>query len=76
MLPGRGSKRARRPEHAGRRAGQPAAAQDASLGTHEYIVSCAVCHGVYGKGDGGMAVAGQTAAGIATSALAPHDANL
>ncbi len=34
----------------------PAAAQDASLGSHEYIVSCAVCHGVDGKGDGGMAV--------------------
>lgn len=34
----------------------PAVAQDASIGSHEYIVSCAVCHGVDGKGDGGMAV--------------------
>ena len=34
----------------------PAAAQDASIGSHEYIVSCAVCHGVDGKGDGVLAV--------------------
>jgi mono/diheme cytochrome c family protein len=30
-------------------------AQDASLGSGEYTVSCAVCHGPLGKGDGDMA---------------------
>ncbi len=30
-------------------------AQDASLGSREYTVSCAVCHGLSGKGDGDMA---------------------
>lgn len=34
----------------------PAAAQSASLGSREYMVSCAICHGPTGKGDGGFAV--------------------
>jgi len=32
-----------------------ASAQDASFGAHEYTVSCAICHGLKGKGDGDMA---------------------
>lgn len=33
----------------------PAAAQDLRIGQHEFIESCAVCHGKSGKGDGPMA---------------------
>jgi mono/diheme cytochrome c family protein len=32
-----------------------ASAQDASFGSREFTVSCAVCHGSTGKGDGDMA---------------------
>ena len=32
-----------------------AAAQDTSLGSKEFTVSCAVCHGANGKGDGELA---------------------
>jgi mono/diheme cytochrome c family protein len=33
----------------------PAVAQDTYLGSREFAVSCAVCHGATGKGDGEMA---------------------
>jgi mono/diheme cytochrome c family protein len=33
----------------------PAIAQDTYLGSREFAVSCAVCHGTTGKGDGEMA---------------------
>jgi len=33
----------------------PAIAQDTYLGSREFLVSCAVCHGPSGKGDGEMA---------------------
>lgn len=33
----------------------PALAQDTYLGSREFLVSCAVCHGATGKGDGEMA---------------------
>jgi mono/diheme cytochrome c family protein len=33
----------------------PAAAQQADYGEAEYLNSCAVCHGYYGKGDGPLA---------------------
>lgn len=35
--------------------GSPAAAQQMDYGEAEYLNSCAVCHGFYGKGDGPLA---------------------
>ena len=33
----------------------PTIAQDTSLGSREFMIGCAVCHGATGKGDGEMA---------------------